>query len=316
MTQPYRQLDLPPADGGPEQPERRQLLTALISCAAGLMIGTPGFAQARSGSSLQGRVSDLEKKLRARGLIGANEKTSWSVYDFTTRTKLVAINEEAPRQAASMIKPFVAQAYFFQVDGSKGKLKYTDDIRRTMESMIRRSNNPATNRIIDLVSRRAGGKGPSDVERVLKAKAPGIFVQTRVVERIPEGGRTYRNLASARDYSRFLYALWNDQLPYAAELRRIMALPKRDRMAHSVEAIPSNVRVYHKTGSTAQLCGDMGIIQAEGPGGARFPYTFIGIIERPSRTTDFASWIKRRGDAIRAVSELVYLDQRQRHRLA
>ncbi len=316
MIEKCRLLDLPSAETGPEQPGRRQLLAAFASCAAGLLIGTPGFARANSGTSLQGRVSDLEKKLRARGLIGSNEKTSWSVYDFSTRTKLVSINEEVPRQAASMIKPFVAQAFFFQVDGGKGKIAYTADIRRSMESMIRHSNNPATNRMMDLVSRNAGGKGPRDVERVLKSKAPGIFVQTRIVERIPQGGRTYRNLASARDYSRFLYALWNDRLPYAAELRRIMALPKRDRMTHSVDSIPSSVRVYHKTGSTAQLCGDMGIIQAPGPGGATFPYTFIGIIERPSRTKDYATWIKRRGDAIRAVSELVYLDQKRRHRLA
>lgn len=316
MIEKCRLLDPPRFEAGLEQPGRRQLLAALVSCAAGLLIGTPGFARANSGTSLQGRVSDLERQLRARGLIGSNEKTSWSVYDFTTRTKLVSINEDAPRQAASMIKPFVAQAFFFQADDGKGKVAYTADIRRSMESMIRHSNNPATNRIMDLVSRNAGGQGPSDVERVLKSNAPGIFVQTRIVERIPEGGRTYRNLASARDYSRFLYALWNDRLPYAAELRRIMALPKRDRIAHSVDGIPNSVRVYHKTGSTAQLCGDMGIIQAPGAGGASFPYTFIGIIERPSRTTNYASWIKRRGDAIRAVSELVYLDQKQRHRLA
>ncbi|MEA3275032.1 MAG: serine hydrolase [Pseudomonadota bacterium] len=298
-------------------PTRREFLAALASCSAGLLLGTPSFLEAAANrASLQGQVVDLVKRMRSQRLILPDEKTSWSVYDFTTRKKLVAINEDIPRQAASMIKPFVAQAYFYKVEDSGGKLRYTSDARYTMERMIRRSSNTATNRIMSIVSRHENNRGARDVERVLKDNAPGIFRQTRIVETIPANGRTYRNLASAHDYSRFLFALWNNRLPYAAELRKLMALSNRDRISDGVRSMPSNVKVYDKTGSTARLCGDMGIIEVPGRRGKSYPYTFIGIIERPSRARNYGSWITRRSNAIRAVSNLVYLDMKKRHRLA
>jgi beta-lactamase class A len=296
---------------------RREFLAAVASCSSALLLGAPSLTHARrQESTLQGQVVALVKSMRSRGLIRPEEKTSWSMYDFTTREKLVAINEDIPRQAASMIKPFVAQAYFFELVDSRGKMRYTKDVRQIMEHMIRRSSNRATNRLISIISRHERAGGAPDVERVLKTNAPGIFRETRIVETIPANGRTYRNLASAHDYSRFLYALWYDRLPYAEELREIMSLPNRDRICHGVRSIPHGVKVYDKTGSTARLCGNMGIIEAPGRSGRRYPYTFIGIIERPSRAENYGSWITRRSNAIRAVSGLVYRDMRRRHRLA
>ncbi len=296
--------------------DRRRFLAALAASSAGILLGTPSFASAARGrSSLQRQVVDLVTRLRDQGIIGSDERTSWCVYDFSARKKLVSINEDAPRQAASMIKPFVAQAYFFKVDDSGGRVTYSDDVRHTMERMIRRSSNTATNEIMDLVSRNHGRRGPSDVEDVLKSHAPTIFQQTRVVETIPSNGRTYRNQASAHDYSRFLYALWQNSLPYSAELRSLMAMPNHDRISEGVDAIPDSVRVYDKTGSTARLCGNMGIIEATDYRGGSHPYTFVGIIERPSSAKHYGSWITRRSNAIRSVSNLVYLDMKDRYGL-
>ena len=297
--------------------DRRRFLAALAATSAGLMLGAPSFAAAASRrDSLQRQVVDLLQSLRRQGLVSSGEKTSWSVYDFSARKKIVSINEDAPRQAASMIKPFVAQAYFFKVDDSKGRVPYSEDVRRTMERMIRRSSNSATNEIMNLVSRNHERRGPRDVEDVLKSHAPAIFQQTRVVETIPSNGRTYRNQASAHDYSRFLYALWQDGLPYSRELRGLMAMPNHDRISQGVDAIPSSVRVYDKTGSTARLCGNMGIIEATDRRGRTHAYTFVGIIERSSSAKNYGSWITRRSNAIRAVSNLVYLDMKDKYQLA
>jgi beta-lactamase class A len=296
-------------------PDRRGFLGGVAALSAGLLFGSPPMAEAKFKSSLQVQVLDLLKQLRRQGQIGDNERYSWGVYDFTSGRTLVSINADSQRQAASMIKPFVAQAYFFQVKKSGGRVRYTGEVRGTMERMIRRSSNTATNQLMDMVSRNQSGRGPKDVEAVLKTNAPTIFQQTRIVETIPAGGKTYRNLASAEDYNRFLIALWNDKLPYSEELRAIMALPKRDRIVHGVEAIPDSVRVYEKTGSTARLCGDMGIIEAPGRNGRRYPYTFVGIIERPTSAKNYGAWITKRANAIRAVSGLVYLDMKERYRL-
>jgi len=298
-------------------PTRREFLAAVASCSGALALGLPSLVRAGGRRSpLQQHVSELVKGMRSQGLIRPEEKTSWSVYDLTSRNKLVAINEDVPRQAASMIKPFIAQAYFYQLEDVRGKLRYTTEVRRTMEDMIRHSSNRATNRIMTIVSRHERNRGPRDVERVLRKKAPGIFRETRIVESIPPNGRTYRNLASAHDYSRFLYALWHDRMPFAGELREIMSLPNHDRICHGVSSIPDDVRVYDKTGSTARLCGNMGIVEAPGRRGRYYPYIFIGIIERPSRARHYERWITQRSDAIRAVSDLVYRDMKQRYRLA
>jgi beta-lactamase class A len=305
-----------PAPDGAFRADRRSFLGALAACCTAPLLGMPAPALAASVSPLQRQVSELLRELRAQGSIGAGERTSWSVYDFSSRQKLVAIDEDAPRQAASMIKPFVAQAFFYQVKTSGGRVRYTEEVRRIMERMIRHSSNKATNQLIDMVIANRGGKGPRDVESVLKDAAPKIFQQTRVVEKIPADGKTYRNQASAHDYHRFLVALWNDQLPYSRELRALMALPNHDRICKGVAAMPDNVRVYDKTGSTAQLCGDMGIIEALDWRGQRRPYVFVGIIERPTGTSSYGTWITRRSNAIRAVSNLVYLDMKERYRLA
>jgi beta-lactamase class A len=296
-------------------PSRRQFLGTLAACSATLLLGASPFANA-SATSLQADVLSLLKRMRAKGTLSNDERTSWVVYDLTSREKLLSINEDTPRQAASMIKPFVAQAYFYTVQDSGGKVRYTPEIRGIMERMIRRSSNPATNQLMSIVSRHNANRGAADVEKVLKRKAPAIFRDTRIVETIPADGRTYRNKASAHDYTRFLTALWDNRLPYAAELRQIMALPNRDRMVSGVDGVPESVRVYDKTGSTARLCGDMGIIEAIDTRGRSRPYTFVGIIERPAPTKSYSTWIKRRADAIRSVSDLVYREMKARHGLA
>ena len=296
--------------------DRRRFLEVLAGASAGLLLGAPSFAAAARETSLQDQVLDLLRRLRTQGAISAYERTSWCVYDFTAGRKLVSINEEAPRQAASMIKPFVAQAFFFQADDNPRRVRYTEDVHQTMARMIRHSSNSATNALIDLVSRNQSGRGPRDVEAVLKSHAPNVFRETRIVEKIPADGKTYRNQASARDYERFLYAMWLGQLPYSREMRSLMALPNHDRIAQGVNAMPETIRVYDKTGSTAQLCGNMGIIEASTWGGRSVPYTFIGIIERPGGAKSYGTWITKRSNAIRTVSNLVYLYMKDRYQLA
>lgn len=260
---------------------------------------------ARQAATKRSRLNDVEmavenyvKKLRARGALNRDERTAWSVYDFTTGEKLVDINEDAKFQAASLVKPFFAMAFFHQVQ--QGRLRYDSQSRRHMQRMIQRSNNYSTNWIM----RRVGG--PAAVQRILRRNYPGVFENTEIVEYIPAGGRTYRNKASVHDYSRFLYALWQENIPGAGEIKRLMALPGRDRIYTGARSIPKGTKVYNKTGSTAQLCGDMGILVVRGRDGKRYPYTIIGVIEKNGRARNYSGWIRSRGNVIREVSNIVY----------
>lgn len=264
---------------------------------------------------LQHAVNQYIQTLRRQGRIPRNERTAWSIYDFTTQQKLVAINEDVPLQSASMMKPFIALAYFYRHQENPRRYPYDARIKYLMEQMIRKSSNTATNELINRISRATTVRKPKDVEHLLKRHAGGIFQQTSIVEYIPSNGRAYRNKSSAHDYSRFLYALWYNRLPYAPELKRHMGLHNDDRIRKGARAVSATTRVYDKTGSTARLCGNMGILVALGKDGKTYPYTFIGIIEKTRRTQSYGQWIRDRGNVLREVSSLVYLDMKKRHRL-
>ncbi|MBT3046830.1 MAG: serine hydrolase [gamma proteobacterium symbiont of Ctena orbiculata] len=250
-------------------------------------------------------IDDLElaveayiEELRRAGKIASDERTGWSVYDFTTGKKLVTINEDHQFQAASLVKPFIAAAFFHKV--KQGKLVYGPKSRRHMQRMIQHSDNPSTNWVIRQVG------GPQRVQQILKRHYPGIFQDTLLVEYIPGSGKTYKNRASVHDYSRFLYAVWNKRIAGAREIKRLMALPGTDRLYTGVPDLPRGTRVFNKTGSTAQVCGDMGILSVKGANGKRYPYILIGIIEKQRRAQNYTTWIRSRSEIIRKVSALVY----------
>lgn len=256
--------------------------------------------------SLGSRIEDYVKQLRRRGLIKPDERTAWSVYDLTDDVKLASINEEILMQAASLIKPFIALAYFHET--AAGRRQYTKAARSRLEEMIRDSDNAATNWFM----RQLGG--PAAVQRLLGRNYGGILRDLRLVEYIPPNGRTFRNKASVHDYSRFLYALWTGALPGSAEIKRVMNLPKRNRLYTGVQGIPPGTEVYSKTGTTSRLCADMGILVAQRGDGKRYPYIVIGVIQKGRSTHRYFDWMQDRGDVIRRVSDMVYEEISGRHR--
>jgi beta-lactamase class A len=256
--------------------------------------------------NFEATIEQYIKDLRNKGKLASEEKTGWMVVDLTSGKSIVDINANKVFQAASMIKPFIALAFFHKV--KEGGLKYGPKSRRNMELMIQRSNNTATN----WVMRMAGG--PAEVDKLLRTHYHDIFKNTRVVEYIPAGGRTYKNSALPSDYIRFLKALWSNNLPYGKEIRRLMSLPGRDRLYNGTP-IPRGTLVYNKTGSTARLCGDMGILVAKDRKGNRYPYALVGVIERDTRAANYGDWMLTRGNVIRQVSTLVYKEMKKQYKL-
>jgi beta-lactamase class A len=257
-------------------------------------------------SKIEQSIEKYIDGLRRKGRISSDESTGWMVYDLEKNKSVIDINADQKFQAASMIKPFVALAFFHQV--REGKLKYGSRSRRQLEAMIQRSSNSATN----WVMRQAGG--PAKCNAILKQHYSRIFKKTEIREYIPAGGRTYLNSAPPSDYVRFLKALWNQELPSDKEIRRLMALPGRDRLYFGTP-IPRGTLVYNKTGSTAHLCGDMGILVPKTKRGGRFPYVIVGIIERRSKASDYGRWVHSRSRVIREVSTLVYEELKKEHQL-
>ena len=259
-----------------------------------------------SNSDLEQQLEEYINGLRSKGLMAKDEKTGWLVIDLTKGETIVDINVDSPYQAASMIKPFIALAYFQLL--KEEKVVYGPKSRRKLEAMIQHSNNAATNWVLKQVG------GPKAAQRILSKHYGHLLHETSIVEYIPSGGRTYRNKASAKDYGRFLVALWRKQLPHGDEIRRLMALPGRDRI-YSGTPIPRGTLVYNKTGTTARLCGDMGILAPRGQNGHRYPYVVVGIIEKQAKARDYGRWMMNRGNVIRTVSAMVYQDMKSNYNL-
>lgn len=266
-----------------------------------------GKKPAVSKLDLQQQVQNYISELKRSGRLSSKDKVACSVYDFTTGEKLVSISEEEPLQCASMVKPLVALAFFHEVE--RGKLIYGRKSKRNMQIMIQRSGNTQTNWLMRHVG------GPKKVQEILDTNYSRIFKNTDIKEFIPRGGETYLNRSSVHDYSRFLYAMWNGQLPHSRELRRLMALPNNDRVYRGAKRIPRGTLVYDKTGSTGCLIGNMAILVAKGKNGKRYPYTLICAIERHKKAPNYTTWKRKAENMIREISNKVYLSMKKKHNL-
>ena len=93
------------------------LLTSFLAVSFFCLLA--GSSRGAIDSELEGQIEHYIKSLRSKGIIRGDERTAWLVYDFTSGKKLVSINEDTTLQAASMIKPFLALAFFHQVKAGK-----------------------------------------------------------------------------------------------------------------------------------------------------------------------------------------------------
>jgi beta-lactamase class A len=274
--------------------------------------------QAPKQQNIESIVQDYIKEQRAKGKISSDERVAFYVYDLTAKRRIVNIHGDEAFQAASMIKPLIALAYFHKLDAekklpqNKRTLRYDKAAKERLRNMIQYNKgvnrgNIATDWFISQVG------GPKEVNRMLKSYR-GILRQTNVVEYI-HNGQTYQNSSSPHDYSRFLYALINGNLPGAEEIEWAMGLEKRNRIYDNVSNIPDGTEIINKTGSTARLSGDMGVVYAKGKNGKDYPYTFIGIVEKEGRAPDYRFWQRRKGSIIRHVSGSVYQNLKQEYNL-
>ncbi|MDO4642391.1 MAG: serine hydrolase [Cardiobacteriaceae bacterium] len=265
---------------------------------------------AHAQTSLEQAINQRIQQMRGEGRLAGDERSAWLVHDLVANRPLAQININTPLQCASLVKPFVIQAYLLTHYLKDANLyPISQRVQDEMRGMVVASNNEFTNHIF----KRLGG--PQGVQWMLKKQAPQIFRDIQIVENIPAQGRTYKNRASAADYDRFMRAIWANQLPGAQLLKQLMSIPNPDRIRSKTQYVPQSATVYDKTGSTAMLCGNFGIIECKS-GGQSYPYTIAAIIEKSNPAANYASWITSRSNVIREISDIIYLHFANLHRIA
>ena len=272
-------------------------------------------------------INEQMTRERENNEILRDTKTSWIVYDRFNNHLEASINGNIGRQAASMVKPFIALAYLHSIQ--HGNLAYDNLARFHMEKMISESDNWSTNWVMQKIG------GPNSVQKILQDYYGNIFKKVQIkdyepldlkeriktgilkFDNVPSGTDFYANTAAANDYRRFLEAIMNKEVYGWQEIKRLMSMPKKDRIITGTNNIPEGTIVWDKTGTHGRVCGNFGYVEAMGEDGGTKPYTFIGIIEKPIRVEDqdYNIWKDVCESAMRRISDKVYLFMQKKNNL-
>src|SRR3989344_1714054 len=271
-------------------------------------------------SPLESRIDDYVKSKRRSRYLSNTDEISVTVYDIMHDNKLVSINEDARRMAASTIKNFVMLAVFNQIDA--GRIRYNQRVRDQImgkdltvkdlvESIISynydpkggsRIGNRHTNVLIELLG------GPERVSQIIRSY--GLFSETSIVETIPPNGRTYNNTTSTHDLNIFYNQIWHSYLPQSVEMRRILGLHKKNgSRVFNGTCIPDDVLQYTKSGYVYGVNVDSGVLVMRDAQGNPNPYAISIMIEdktKPYSRRRIPNWGRRRSELIRDISEGVY----------
>ncbi len=224
-----------------------------IGTALSLVMG-PSVLKAlvsRKTPSLEEQVDAQVKVLRNQDIVPRDVRTSWYVYDLSNNKELVSINADVPRQAASVIKMYIALAYFHKYKKEyltyNGRSKNKDHECFTcydekfnlnteedrLKAMLDFSDNGSTNFLIDEVG------GLEKVRQILQQNYSHVLKHTEIVEYIPpKSGKTYENKSSASDYARFLKALWQNKLPESQFMKKFLSYDDTANVHGSYTKIP------------------------------------------------------------------------------
>lgn len=283
---------------------------------------------------LEEKIDLYIKGLRQDRYLAQTDRTSIMVYDLAENETIVSINEDQPRMAASLIKPFVMVGVYDAV--TQGKVKDTPALSRELTSMITynrgcREANRATNRLLRAVG----------LQYVNQALQKYGFQQTRIREFIPGDGRTYRNVTSARDISTLLRRIYQGTIVNPQADREMLQLLKRSYHTRLRAESMWGIEIANKTGYVLGMNGDAGIVFRRGEGGEEElgtgkqgkdeqgkakdeqgkarqenyrqgkerPYIITILIEdktKPYARQRGASWGRRRTAVIREVSGMVW----------
>ncbi len=270
---------------------------------------SPAYANSSSSSSrkaeklqpkpLEEKIDLYIKGLRQDRYLAQTDRTSIVVYDLASNESLVGINQDQPRMAASLIKPFVMLATYKHYGPALGTWA-----ERQLQDMITyrhgcKAANRATNRLIRAV-------GKTKINKILQQYG---FQDTEVRELIPAGGRTYRNMTSARDLTALLRRLYQQDLVSREADTEMLGLLKAGHPSRLRTPAMNGVEIANKTGYVYGMNGDAGIVFRKEEQGKERPYVITVLIEdksKPSSRQRGAAWGKRRTAIIREVSGMVW----------
>lgn len=273
-------------------------------------------------------VNDLIAWYRAEWVIPRVEKTAWAAYDLKTNKQILGIHENEPMRAASMIKSFVALAYLVTKGADltaldKKKVQFIIDYKTktmdqaTLNRLPSGSEYTKANALTTEMIKALGG--PSGVmDKLAKILPQKCMEGVNINETIDNDGTTYKNTLTPNalvEFYKYLYEKRTEE-PYKT-LLNLLVTEKRDSIYDGVPAIPADMDVANKSGTTGLSRGDGGIILAKDKDGTSHPYIFVSMFSRgtptpvgqPEDTTKYPNYTadtRKRANISREVSGKIY----------
>ena len=265
-------------------------------------------------STLEAGILQYMKEVYTKNKLKRKDKLSIVVQDLSAGNLLVSLRSRKSVKSASTIKLPILQAYMIQ--RFKGKFEETSNHKKLIEEMIRFSSNSSTNKIIKLLG------GTENIQRLLNKTK--FYKELRLLEMIPEDGRTYRNKISAEDLNQILMNIWFKRVigpqystqinkKAAHEMLNLLGLPGhpwlKDRIkAETCFSSNKSVKLWDKTGFVKGLNGNADIVEIDTPHG-RKAYSLVMLMERQDYQTiegDAASWFEIVSLHMRRISEITF----------
>jgi beta-lactamase class A len=264
--------------------------------------GTPVQPQSfNGGSSLQSLIDNEIMHLKAINHLLATDQISLQIYDLNEKKMLADVNGSVIRNAASLIKPFVMLAVYDAI--ARQEFLETPEIEHKLNRMIAVSDNGATNALIRRLGKGDSLQGIIGINALMGKLG---FLDTRLRELIPDGGKTYANQTSVNDNTLFFRLLYEQKLispQYSQKMNDILLKNIHNRI-RTYQIRQDGVAVADKTGYVRGLNGDCGIVYQKNQNGCN-DYILSIIIENKNRPAD-GGWGKRKSAAIRYLSDRIY----------
>ncbi len=246
--------------------------------------------------------------------LNINDNLSIIIEDLEKEEILASIHPYKSIKSASTIKVPILHAYMIQ--RSEGNLIENSNNKELIEKMIRFSSNSSTNAVIELLG------GLAKIQQILEKTK--MYKQIRLIEYIPENGRSYGNTISVADLNRLFRELWFQRIigaKYSGEQNRqvsiemlnLLKLPGypwlKDRIkAGTCYSANKTVKLWDKTGFVKGSNGNAGIVEISTPFG-RKAYSIVIFIERKdfdSITENARVWFEQASMHMRRISEMTY----------
>ena len=214
---------------------------------------------------------DVDQQAKVEEYLKEVTSGTWSVYakDLKSDTDIASVKADEKMQSASVIKLFIMATVYDEVKNNN--IELDDSVSKDVKSMITKSDNAATNRLIEKL-------GFEKINNYIKNNGYSNTVLNREMEASTENGDNY---TSAKDAAKILEKIYKGTCVSKAASEEMLKYLKAQTKTSKIPAgVPSGVETANKTGELDNVENDAAIVFKEDK-----PYVLVVMSSGLSDTT-------------------------------